>query len=179
MKKNKILIKKLKEDNIKDLLYKIIEKDAVNEFLKKIDEAEDRSNKREILKKLKSVLKYFKDYQPDEKKEEIILLENEIKNRNISIYEKFSKDYEELKKLKKRENVINYIYNTQGENQNKENVNKFLNDFDKLLNSGKSKKMKKHHKSMMLNYMNKEEKEEITNQYYTQEQRDLLKKNFN
>ena len=179
MKKNKILIKKLKEDNIKDLLYKIIEKDAVNEFLKKIDEAEDRSNKREILKKLKSVLKYFKDYQPDEKKEEIILLENEIKNRNISIYEKFSKDYEELKKLKKRENVINYIYNTQGENQNKENVNKFLNDFDKLLNSGKSRKMKKHHKSMMLNYMDKEEKGEITNQYYTQEQRDLLKKNFN
>ena len=179
MKKNKLLIKKLKEDNIKDLLYKIIEKDAVNEFLKKIDEAEDRSNKREILKKLKSVLKYFKDYQPDEKKEEIILLENEIKNRNISIYEKFSKDYEELKKLKKRENVINYIYNTQGENQNKENVNKFLNDFDKLLNSGKSRKMKKHHKSMMLNYMDKEEKGEITNQYYTQEQRDLLKKNFN
>ena len=179
MKKHKILIKKLKEDNIKDIFSKIIEKDAFKEFLKKLDEAEENSKKRGILKKLKSVLKYYKDYQPDKKKEEIILLENEIKNENISIFEKYSKDYEESMKMKKRESVINYIYNTQSENKNKENANKFLNDFDGLLNSGKSRKMKRHHATMMLNYMKKEEKGEITNQYYTQEQRDLLKNNFN
>ena len=81
--------------------------------------------------------------------------------------------------MKHKSSVLNYL--CKSENKSEENIKnkiEFLKDFDNLLKDGKNKKIKKHHKNLMLNYMEKEEKGEIPFQYFSQEQRDLFKKNF-
>ena len=183
MKNINIIMNKLKEDKIKKILYQIIEKDALDYFFKKIEEAEEKAREKkkinEIKKKSKLLLKLYKENYPNAKEKEIKFIELFLTNGKSLDFEKFLKehkeDYEEAKKMKKEESVGDYL------DKNGEKISDkkgFLKDHVKLINEGKNKKMKKHYKNIMLKYIEKEEKEEITNQYFTKEQRDKLKNNF-
>ena len=62
MKDRKIIINKLREDKNKNILCEIFKKDDLDEFNRKVKEDEDKENTNTILRKLKSVLKYYKEY---------------------------------------------------------------------------------------------------------------------
>jgi len=179
LKHRKIIINILKEDNNKKILSKIFEKEVLDEFNRKVKEDEDKENTNTILRKLKSVLKYYKEYHSQTKKEEINLLENKIKRRIITNNEIFLKDYEESKRMKKKSLILNYLNKSQSKSEViiSNNIG-FLEDFDNLLKDKKTKKIKKHHKNLMLNYMDSEEKGETPFQYFSQEQRDMFRKKF-
>ena len=179
LKHRKIIINILKEDNNKKILSKIFEKEVLDEFNRKVKEDEDKENTNTILRKLKSVLKYYKEYHSQTKKEEINLLENKIKRRIITNNEIFLKDYEESKRMKKKSLILNYLSKSESKSEViiSNNIG-FLEDFDNLLKDKKTKKIKKHHKNLMLNYMDSEEKGETPFQYFSQEQRDMFRKKF-
>ena len=179
MKNRKIIINKLKDDEIKKILYQIIEKEPLDIFFKTIKEFEEKAERnkknKEIKKRVQIFLKLYKENYAEIKKEEITLLENGSIPELENFLNTHENDYDEAKKMMK-ENTIGEFLDKTGEIINDKKG--FLRDHVKLINEGKNKKMKKHYKNAILKYIEKEEKEAIADQYFTQEQREKLKKNF-
>ena len=120
---------------------------------------------------LKEVLKYYKTYLFETKKEDIILIENFIKNLNNEIdYEKYLKDYKNVKKIKYRVPIINYLFNEKIEIKSEKNENEIKEIFEKfehlekMINDKKLKKMRKDYKIKLdIYFKNKDNKEILLN----------------
>ena len=72
---------------------------------------------------LKEILNYYKHFLSESKKEDIVLLENEIKKNKTIEYEKYLSDLNIAKKLNKREFIIKHIFN-----KKKQSLEKDLNE---------------------------------------------------
>ena len=174
MKKRKLLFKYLlKDDNNQKILSDIFEKDAVDNLLKIFNEYK---NKYEVKNKLKEVLLYYKVFHPESKSDDIIILEGLLNKGLVPGYEIYLLDYENAKKMNKQSSIVQYLCGS--DNKSDEKVKKnldFLDTFQNLMKDGKFNKIKKGHKRLLLKYMEKEEKGETPNKYFTKEQIDMLK----
>ena len=191
LKNNKEILKKLKLEENCDKLDKLFEndQDLLREFNKKVEEFEKNSKEKKekimLKRKIKEILNYLKKNSPDSIKEindyEYRLKNiNNLNNEEIHDYQdddEFKEDYKKVIKNKNKERVLEYLKNCKNKKEAYETDNQqFLEDFDKLLNDKKFKKIKKHHKKIMLKYMREEEKKNSSEQYYTKEQREELEK---
>ena len=170
----------LKDKNNQNILFKIFDKDDLDNLFKLLKEYEqtikEKQKKNENKNKLKEVLLYYKVFHPDSKKDEINLIENCIKKDYDPKCEEFLKDYDEAIKMNKQSSVVQFLCGT--ENKTEEKINEkvqLLDTVQNLMKDGKFKKMKKGHKRQILNYMEKEEKGETSTKCFTKEQYDLLK----
>ena len=174
MKKRKLLFKYLlKDDNNQKILSDIFEKDAMDNLLKIFNEYK---NKYEVKNKLKEVLLYYKVFHPESKSDDIIILEGLLNKGLVPGYERYLLDYENAKKMNKQSSIVQYLCGS--DNKSDEKVKKnldFLDTFQNLMKDGKFNKIKKGHKRLLLKYMEKEEKGETPNKYFTKEQIDMLK----
>ena len=191
LKNNKEILKKLKLKKNDDYLNDLFEndQDLLGEFNEKVKEFEKNSKEKKekimLKRKIKEILNYLKKNSPDSIKEindyEGVLENiNNLNNEEIHNYQdddEFNEDYKKVIKNKNKERVLEYLKNCKNKKEAYETDNQqFLEDFDKLLKDKKFKKIKKHHKKIMLQYMREEEKKDSSEQYYTKEQREELEK---
>jgi hypothetical protein len=101
---NIILNEYFNNDNNEKLLLKIFNKDAIIFF------RENNNYILSIIYKLKEILLFYKDYKFETKKNDIILIEEIIKNKKGN-YEKYLKDYDIAKFFNLRNPIINKLYN--------------------------------------------------------------------
>ena len=174
--KNKEMLFKylLKDDKNQNILSKIFEKDVVDKLLKIFNEYK---NKAEIKNKLKDVLLYYKVFHPESKIDDIIILNDLLNKEPVSGYEGYLSDYEKAKEMNKQSSIVQFLCgpDNKSDDKVKKNLN-FLDTCQHLLNDGKYKKIKKGHKTKLLNYLEKEEKEKSSNIFFTKKQIDMLKK---
>ena len=106
---------------------------------------------------LKHILKYYKNYLFNSKKNEIKLLEEFINNLNIEIdYEKYLEDSEKAKKSNARYSIIRYLgienkKNLKDENEMSGCVQKW-EELEKLIKDKKYRKMKRDNKESLKKY---------------------------
>ena len=174
--KNKDMLFKylLKDDKNQNILSKIFEKDVVDKLLKIFNEYK---NKAEIKNKLKDVLLYYKVFHPESKIDDIIILNDLLNKELVSGYEGYLSDYEKAKEMNKQSSIVQFLCgpDNKSDDKVKKNLN-FLDTCQHLLNDGKYKKIKKGHKTKLLNYIEKEEKEKSSKIFFTKKQIDMLKK---
>ncbi len=153
-------IKKNEEKKKNDQLKKIIEKKEVNEN-ETINNIKDNKEKKEILNKLREILKYYKNFLFQSKKNDIILIENAIKEDDISKinYEDYLKILDIAKKMNNRADIIYYIFNSKNKNKNEElseakiiNESEIFEILEKLIKDKKIKKIKGNYKNILYNY---------------------------
>ena len=175
LKNKEMLFKYLLKDDInQNILSKIFEKDVVDKLLKIFNEYK---NKAEIKNKLKDVLLYYKVFHPESKIDDIIILNDLLNKELVSGYEGYLSDYEKAKEMNKQSSIVQFLCgpDNKSDDKVKKNLN-FLDTCQHLLNDGKYKKIKKGHKTKLLNYLEKEEKEKSSNIFFTKKQIDMLKK---
>ena len=106
---------------------------------------------------LEEVLKYYKEYKFETKKENIKIIEEIIKNNENVDIQKYIQDYEIAKKLNLRKPIINYLYKEDNNNEKKtekqinDDVNRW-NEIEKMILDNKLKKLGKLNKIKLLNY---------------------------
>ena len=114
--------------------------------------------------RLKDVLLYYKKYCYDNKKNDIILIEEFLNNFNEEIdYGKYIKDFERIKKIKDRKPIINYLFGKQEKDMDN------FETFEKIEKNIKDKKLKK---------MRKDVKSKLDKYFLIKENKDTLLKIF-
>ena len=167
MIKNKKIKKMRKEDknkifnyfydqNNKSILLEIFKLDIYEFILKaSIDYINQNKNKyldSEILNKLEEVLKYYKQYMPQTKKDEIKSLEDIINKRYSDKYENYLNDYEIAKEMNLKTPLISLFGNL---NNNENDIKKALETWKatkKMVNDKKIKKMNGVNKKKLINF---------------------------
>ena len=144
----------------KDSLLKIFGKDSYDFFLNesiKLNEEE----KNEKNNKLKEILKYYKTFFFESKKEDISSIENAINSQGDLDYKKYETDFEKAKMINERMPLINYLYKIKDENNKTESemqqiIEKY-NSVEKLIsekNTMKDINIENETKSLLFDYFN-------------------------
>ena len=158
------------EDNIKKRMEYIIEiiTDSKYYFLKYIKY------------KLNEVLKYYKDFLFESKKEDINLIENLLKNYKIDNYEKYLKDFNKAQKINKRSPIIKYIYNIKKQNNNIQreilltNCIEFLESLEDKINNKSLNKMEKNDIKIIYNFFKDEKNKKLLLQIFKEDKYDFF-----
>ena len=109
-----------KDDNNKNSLQKIFEKDIITNFINEVSK----------IKNLTSILIFYKNYKFESKKHEIDIIKQFIEDQEIEInIDEYIKDLERAKKLNDRYDIINYIFNS----KNKKEINKTEKEFEQYI----------------------------------------------
>ena len=121
---------------------------------------------------LNYILKYYKNYLFNSKKNEIKLLEEFIISLNIDIdYEKYLEDLEKAEKMNDRFPAIKYLVEGKNKNLKNENdINECIQKWEELeknINNKKYKIMKKDDKEIMKNYFNNIKNKDILHKIFT------------
>ena len=110
------------------------------------------------ISQLKEILKYYKNFLFETKKEDIEIIENAIKNEVSDInVDNYLKDYEEAKKYNERYNIIVYLLESKNKEKTEDefaNAIKELNLFEKVINDKRTKKLRKDYKKILFEYFN-------------------------
>ena len=110
------------------------------------------------INKLKEILKYYKNFYFETKKEDIKIIEDIIKNKKKD-YEKYLNEYDIAKKLNIRLPIIKYIINSKEEEgiKNKIQIEEIIDFWDTLeilIKNKNYKKIRKDDKRIIMNYIN-------------------------
>ena len=155
------------EDNQK-ILIDIFTQEEINDFLnsKKIPP--------EKINKLKEVSEYYSKYYPSSKNKEINEINEIIKNEKGNI-EKYLKDYDEAKKTKIREPLINIIH--EKKENTEENIKKSKetwNKYEDMINRKVLVKIPKGIKKELFKYFKDEENKNRLTQIFNEDIYDFL-----
>ena len=133
---------------------------------------------------LNEVLKYYEECFFESKIEDIKIIKEIIKNKEVN-YEKYLEDYEKAKKINERIPIINYIYNLENKRKlrNENNFQKAmlkLDNFEKMI---KEKKLEKEYGEMMTNFIKEENNNKILSKILNKNEYDYfinyIKENIN
>jgi len=153
-------ILKLNEDN----------KDKLEYIIKRITDSDYYFNKYlkyNIFEPLKSILKYYKNYLFESKKEEINSIEKIIKNNtNDKTCTKYLQDYEKAQIMNQKFPIINFFFLQK--NNNIEKTENDLNDYaniweniEKKIKENKFKEIDDKNKQILFNYLDNDNNKEI------------------
>ena len=105
-----------KDDNNKNSLQKIFEKDIITNFINEVSK----------IKNLTTILIFYKNYKFESKKHEIDTIKQFIEDQETEInIDEYIKDLERAKKLNDRYDIINYIFNSKNKNEIKKTEKEF------------------------------------------------------
>jgi len=117
----------------------------------------------EKIDKIKEILKYYKQYHPETKKDDIILIEEIIKN-NSDNYEKYLADYEIAKEMNLKTPLINLFINLNNNKVTEEETNKAVESWktsEQILKDKKIRKMRSDYKKKLINFWKNKNNKEI------------------
>ena len=111
-----ILYKFFNDENNKEFLIKIFHKEYIEFFLNECNEI----NKKETIE-LEEIKNYYQNFLFESKKDNIILIEDCLKNNNLEIkkYNEYLKDLDNAKALNNKIHIINSIFNSNDIGKNK------------------------------------------------------------
>ena len=157
LKSNKIIFNKSNQ-NIKDKFEFVLEKlgDSIYYF-QLISELD--------LIKLKEVLKYYKEFLFESKKEHILSIENAIIN-NKGVYKKYLQDYDISIKINNRAPIIKYFSKRKSNNNptKEEELSRFIkiwNKYEKLIKIKDLNKINEDDKYILIDYFNNDTNKDI------------------
>ena len=161
----------------KSVLLEIFDLDIYEFILKEYFDYINQNKKKildnEIIIKLNEVLKYYKQYMPETKKEEIISIEDIIKN-NSGKYEKYIKDYEIAKEMNLKTPLISLFGNL---NDNENEINSTLDrwkSIEKMFIDKKYKKMRGEYRKKLINFFKNKNNKEIIIKIFNKELYDFF-----
>ena len=163
-----ILDRYFHEKNCKKILIEIFKEDEIEYFKKnnKINESH--------INELKEILNYYKYYKIESKNNEILLIEEIIKNKD-GHYEKYLDNYETVVEMNYMGPLINDLYNELfKENIKKESIihNCFM--LLKLIKDKKFKKIRKREKNILNNYFDNNNNQEALLKIYNKDEIDYF-----
>ena len=174
-----ILLKYFNDENNKEYLLQIFEQDEY-EFFKNEDNNKNEKIKEklseEIIKELKIVLNYYKNYLFKTKDQQIISLEQAINKGEEFDYKEYLENFEEMKNANYRYPIVEFLFEKEkGKNKEKteDELIKLLSNFNKdegLIRDGKKNKFNKNRKIQLLEYFNNNDNREILLKIFTPEQ---------
>ena len=177
-----------KEENKKNILQlQIFTEEQLNNFLNAINNSINNSKIKEekikpaeklsieIINNLEIILNYYKNYYFESKKEEIDMLEKNIKLGEKFEYKKYLNDLEVAISRNERYPIIKFICekNNKGKEINEKEMLEWLKNFESNENSlrdGKKKKIKRQIKTPIIEYFNNKENMPILLKIFTPEQ---------
>ena len=177
-----------KEENKKNTLQsQIFTEEQLNNFLNAINNSINNSKIKEekikpaeklsieIINNLEIILNYYKNYYFESKKEEIDMLEKNIKLGEKFEYKKYLNDLEVAISRNERYPIIKFICekNNKGKEINEKEMLEWLKNFESNENSlrdGKKKKIKRQIKMPIIEYFNNKENMPILLKIFTPEQ---------
>ena len=180
--KNKIF-NYFSDENNKSILLEIFELDVYEFILKAsidyINQNKKKNLDSEILNKLEEVLKYYKQYLPQTKKEEIKILEDIINKKFSDKYENYLNDYEIAKEMNLKTPLIS-LFGKFGDNE--EEIKKTLDSWkatEKMINDKKIKKMRGDNKKKLINFFKKKSNKELLIKIFNEDRYDYFIKQNN
>ena len=165
----KLLIEYFDDENNKDLLIKIFGEDSYESF-KGVQKAQKDNNENV---NLKEILNYYKEFLFESKHDEIILIENKIRNKDYSD-EKYLNDLDIAQKRNVRLALINIIFNlrNKGKQRTEKRVQKCIESWEKLekmIKERKIKKMRLDDKAELLTYFTEPNNKETLLRIFNQD----------
>ena len=175
LRRNKILYNNENKDMKENKLLYIIKIFADSEYyFQQISENE--------IVKLKEILNYYKNILFKSKKEEIISIENIIKN-NKGFCKEYLKDYNEAIKNNKRFPIIKYLYNNENNNaDDEEQIKKNFkdwNNFEEMIKKRDIRKINDKIYLKFLEYFNNKKNQDILLDIFNKEDYDYIKQEKN
>ena len=174
-----ILLKYFNDENNKEYLLQIFEQDEY-EFFKNEDNNKNEKIKEklseEIIKELKIVLNYYKNYLFKTKDQQIISLEQAINKGEEFDYKEYLENFEKMKNANYRYPIVEFLFEKEkGKNKEKteDELIKLLSNFNKdegLIKDGKKNKFNKNRKIQLLEYFNNNDNRKILLKIFTPEQ---------
>ena len=139
-------------------------------ILKKITDSKFYYNKYidDVWLKLKNILEYYKKYLSESKSEDIIIIENEIKNKNkdINVVSKYLKDYEKAIKMNERFNIIYFLFEQKTKNEpfSDKALDKYANEWEILenkINEEKIEEISENDINILIGFLKSPENKEL------------------
>ena len=124
------LLESFKDENNKEILLNIFDQDRIDYFITETTKSFQKQ-------KCKEILKYYNDYFPESKKNDIKLIE-QIIEQNVEIDEKYLNDYESIKKMNLRRPMIEYLIKKCNMLNNQKEIEKIVNkwnNIEKIINN--------------------------------------------
>ena len=163
------------EPNNKPVLLKIFDLEKYEFILKESTKYLNQNKKnnlnKEIIDKAKEILKYYKQYHPETKKDDIISIEEIIKN-NSDKYEKHLTDYEIAKEMNLKTPLINLFINLNDNKVSEEEINKVVESWkatEKIIKDKKIKKMRGDYKKKLINFCKNKNNKDILIKIFTKD----------
>jgi hypothetical protein len=129
--------------------------------------------------KLKEILNYYKNILFKSKKEDIISIENIIKN-NKGFCKEYLKDYDEAIKNNKRFPIIKYLYNNNADDEEQIKKNfKDWNNFEEMIKKRDIRKINDKIYLKFLEYFNNKKNQDILLDIFNKEDYDYIKQEKN
>ena len=166
-KEDKILIfNYFNDENNKDSISKIFSQDIIEYFINdykakylKKEKIKKEKISHDIINNLEEILKYYQGFLFESKKDDIIILEQIIRNEEGD-YEKYLADLDSAKKMNDRYEIINFIFekkskNVKNEKNFKSSADSWL-EIEKAINDKKIKKLRRDDKKILIEYFNNE-----------------------
>ena len=161
--KNKIF-NYFNDKNNKSNLLEIFDLEVYEFILKSsmdyINQIKNKNLDIEIINKLDEILKYYKQYLPGTKKEEIISIEDII-NNNSDNYEYYLKDYEKAKEINLKAPLISLLGKLNDDEKQIELVLERWKKIEKMLIDKTYKRMRGDYKKRLINFFRKKNNKEI------------------
>ena len=162
-----ILIGYFNEENNKERLIEIFGNDTYKNFKNtNINSKEKKKLKEDIINNLIIVLKYYKNYLFESKKEEIIFLEKAIQKGEEFEYKKYLENLEENKIMNDKYPLIEFIYNWNNKGKTKteeeiKNTLKSYNTAEKAIKDKRTNKLKNYLKEPLKEFFNNKDNHQI------------------
>ena len=142
-KDNKLILSKyFIDNNNKDSLLRIFGQDSYDFFLKEIIKLNE-IEKKEKQNKLKEILKYYKTFFFESKKEDISSIENAINDQGDLNYKIYEPDFEKAIMINDRIQLINYLYKIKDGNKNESEMQQIIEKYNSLEKSISERKLMK------------------------------------
>ena len=124
------------------------------------------------LNKLKEILKYYKDYLFESKKEDINIISNIINNKK-SYNKKYLENYEKSTYINKRSPIIKYLYNNNKiNNEEEKEINKCIekwNIYENMIKSNNIKNIDNSDKLILIEYFKNKDNKDILKHIFLEE----------
>ena len=169
------------DDKNEASLLEIFGRDAYESFKnegKKLKENKKKTISEEDIKKLKIVLKYYENYEPESKQQEIIILRDAIEKGEAFEYNKYLQNVDEKTTMNIKYPLVKIVYesNFKGiEKIEESKIKKALNSYNKIENMIKNKKtarLAKDLKKSLLEFFKDMNNRQLLLEIFTQEQID-------
>ena len=133
-------------------------------------------DREELETKLEEILMYYKEFYFESKKEDIKRIESITKN-NEKKFKLYLSEYNKAKEMNIRLPIIKLIANSENRKSEEKNIkeaSKIWSILEKIIKDKKLKKMKKHHRNILNDYIKNKENEKILLKIFSQDQLNYL-----